>query len=495
MNLSSPFSKASTMSLKALLFVLPLGCQVFGSAAFPKERTDAEKYVLEQVKNGDDAKFQDRTQKELPAAFVVELLTNPDKHLEINRHGITISSALITGDVDLKNQEIRNDVTFAGCIFEGGFDASQSHFFSTLDLTGSTFNWGVDFENAVIDSDFVIDSCHFYGTDNSSPFFKSVRIGRDWSMQRALNQGAAQFLGSVNFTQSVVDGKLLAAEVTFQSGAEFDNMTVKGECILRNANFAGGEVNFGDTHFNNLFLNGANFKNTTLTDFTRMQVESIFLDDVGYPTTGSVKLEGMTFRSMSPASWDGLQDLRSHSAYDLEFYTSLETLFRSHGRTDQADRVFIDIQRSNRRAKCSSLLHECGGVQGRVRWFISLLEDGLTGYGRSLENLLLWSIGFIFLGTVVFRRTAMKRSEGNERDKLGKRSSLRYWRLRRWILGLIGGFWYSLDLFLPIIELGEKEKWSPRDNRRCAVFYKRVHTIIGHLFVPIGLAAWTGIIK
>jgi hypothetical protein len=45
------------------------------------------------------------------------------------------------------------------------------------------------------------------------------------------------------------------------------------------------------------------------------------------------------------------------------------------------------------------------------------------------------------------------------------------------------------------MELGEKEIWVPRDNRRWAIRYKRLHTIIGHLFVPIGLAALTGIIK
>jgi len=61
--------------------------------------------------------------------------------------------------------------------------------------------------------------------------------------------------------------------------------------------------------------------------------------------------------------------------------------------------------------------------------------------------------------------------------------------------GRYNAFWYSLDLFLPIIKLGEADVWSPKDDRRCAIFYKKVHIIIGSLFVPIGLAAWTGIIK
>lgn len=55
--------------------------------------------------------------------------------------------------------------------------------------------------------------------------------------------------------------------------------------------------------------------------------------------------------------------------------------------------------------------------------------------------------------------------------------------------GRYNAFWYSLDLFLPIIKLGEADVWTPKDNRRWANLYRKVHIIIGSLFVPIGLAA------
>jgi hypothetical protein len=59
----------------------------------------------------------------------------------------------------------------------------------------------------------------------------------------------------------------------------------------------------------------------------------------------------------------------------------------------------------------------------------------------------------------------------------------------------VPALWYNLDLFLPIIKLGEADVWTPKDDRRWANLYRKVHIIIGSLFVPIGLAAWTGIIK
>jgi hypothetical protein len=47
----------------------------------------------------------------------------------------------------------------------------------------------------------------------------------------------------------------------------------------------------------------------------------------------------------------------------------------------------------------------------------------------------------------------------------------------------------------PIIKLAVADVWTPKDNRHWAQLYRKVHIIVGSLFVPIGLAAWTGIIK
>jgi hypothetical protein len=94
---------------------------------------------------------------------------------------------------------------------------------------------------------------------------------------------------------------------------------------------------------------------------------------------------------------------------------------------------------------------------------------------------LLWSTVFIFIGFLVFRREAdMKTKRRDDADMHKNKYS---------------AFWYSLDLFLPVMHLGDADIWTPKDERRMALLYKRFHIIIGALFVPIGLAAWTGIIK
>ncbi len=55
--------------------------------------------------------------------------------------------------------------------------------------------------------------------------------------------------------------------------------------------------------------------------------------------------------------------------------------------------------------------------------------------------------------------------------------------------------WYSLDLFLPLIDLQAASAWQPKQDRRFARNYMRVHRIFGWILIPVGLAAFTGIIK
>ena len=56
-------------------------------------------------------------------------------------------------------------------------------------------------------------------------------------------------------------------------------------------------------------------------------------------------------------------------------------------------------------------------------------------------------------------------------------------------------WWYSLDVFLPFVELRIANVWTPNPNRPFALFYRYVQTLLGWILVPIGLAAFAGIIQ
>jgi hypothetical protein len=55
--------------------------------------------------------------------------------------------------------------------------------------------------------------------------------------------------------------------------------------------------------------------------------------------------------------------------------------------------------------------------------------------------------------------------------------------------------WYSLDLFISIVDLRMAEDWEPRPERMWARAYMRIHIILGWILIPIGLLALTGVIR
>jgi hypothetical protein len=56
-------------------------------------------------------------------------------------------------------------------------------------------------------------------------------------------------------------------------------------------------------------------------------------------------------------------------------------------------------------------------------------------------------------------------------------------------------FWYSLDQFVPLIDFEVNDHWLPRPESRLAWNYLLFHRIAGAILIPVGFAAFSGIIK
>jgi hypothetical protein len=55
-------------------------------------------------------------------------------------------------------------------------------------------------------------------------------------------------------------------------------------------------------------------------------------------------------------------------------------------------------------------------------------------------------------------------------------------------------FWFSFNAFVPIIDL-YMGNWVPIKEKKFIVHYWHVHTLMGWIFVPLILAALTGLLK
>ncbi len=454
------------LPMASLLFVIGVAALSPVGADTPQAESEAERYVRETVEKGEVAvlgKNKPDSQRGLSASFVANLLTSRDARLS-GPHGVSILGAVITGDLNLRDQDIPNNVVMDNCTFENGVDLNGSHFAKSLGLTHANFKY-VNFSYATIGLDFIANLSSF-----ESPMFAGMRVGRDFRIEGST-------FGSVptSFESTTVTGSFTVDDCVFNSIVSFDKMRVDGSFSAKRCVFGGSRVTFISAHFADCFLNGSSFDKVSTIDFTGMQADLISFESVQLKTASDVKHKQMTFKLLRPMNVEKLQFLLS--PYDAELYTTVEGLFRTHGYPDEADKIFIAKKRAERRKDCQSFLHQCG----RGAWAWSMFQDMLLGYGKSLQNLLYWSLGFLLIGIFVFRREKGMRLK-DEKD------APHY-------AGRYNAFWYSLDLFLPIIKLGEADVWTPKDDRRWANLYRKVHIIIGSLFVPIGLAALTGIIK
>lgn len=431
---------------------------------------EAEKWAQQQVTAGRVAdlatRFPSETDRILRAEFVVQLVTHAISAAKAGRNGVQIKNAVIVGTLDLSNAVIAYDTSCTDCCFVDEVYCRKTRFERSLSLSGSIFRSEVDFTAAEIAGAFLADETQFTDPDQEANFDR-VKTAGDFDIQNAV------FAGKAIFGKADVSGDFHAGGAKFTSAdqeAVFDSVRVKEYAFFHETVF-NGPTSFAYANVGmNFGVKNAQFNNTKSgADFSNMRIGQtvVFSDAV---LRGPINLEGISFQRIVTEDWDRFFEMINRSSYSPSVYTNLESLFRREGDVKKADAIYIEQKRRERRQ-----------FLGGFSWLWNLAQDWLAGYGRHLEWVLPWSAILVVIGALVFWR---ERGMETQRPDDAERLKNRYHPV-----------WYSLDLFLPIIDLGETNAWTPRKDRRAARLYMRFHIILGHLLVPIGLAAWTGIIK
>ena len=462
-----------------LLPVFVLGAVLLCGAAPVRpsagQPTPAEKYVLDQIAGGKVANleqaFPDDAGRRLRGIFLEELLTGLRKDCVIHRNGVQIEGAIVGEPLDLRNAEIPYDTHLARCRFNGGVNLSKCIFENGFSIAGSSFAEAV---NGV-----------------------AMKVGRDASLREAV------FRGPVDFTQVEILGTLMADGASFlnrDAPVEFGGLKAAGNVFFTNSIFA-GPAHFQYGHIaDNFRMDGSRFTNTSaLANFEAIKVggvasfsgasfagyvslkdahfHTLHLTDVDWPTHSYGEwlwLNGMNFqRVVAGTEKDSsrnllvLVDRAAHrTAYSSDIYSGPAEFYRREGYAGQANQFFIAQKRREREEV----------LQG-AQWCWSLFLDLFVGYGRSPERALCWSGAIILFGMWVFRPHLMEaRTTNLKTDHYSP-------------------FWYSMDMFLPLIKLQDAEMWKPRDDARFARFWSRLHTMLGWALIPIAVAAWTGMLE
>ncbi len=434
----------------------------------------AEKFLLDQVAAGKvadlSAAFPDEGTRRIRGVFLEELLTGSRKDCIVHRNGVQVEGAIVRGRVDLRNTEVTRETRLVRCRFEGGVNFSRSIFADGLSLAETVF----------------LDPANF----------SEMKVIRGFNLQKAV------FQQSANFEQLEVTGVLQAGGVTFlaeNATVTFHNLKAGSAAYFTNALFAGA-AEFKDSRvLGDLRFDGARFTHpTAFASFEGLKVEgSTFFSQVQFAGYASLKdsrfnaldltqvrwpqredgewlwLNGVGYQRISAgedrSSWSNLLalvDRAAHrSAYSSDIYSSLAEFYLREGYPREANQFLIAQKRRER----EEALHG-------MEWWWSLFLDWFVGYGRSPERALVWSISIVLIGVVVFRPHRMEPRTTNLKTDF------------------YSPFWYSVDLFLPLIKLQDADLWKPRDNFRFARFWSRLHTMLGWALIPIAVAAWTGML-
>jgi hypothetical protein len=172
-----------------------------------------------------------------------------------------------------------------------------------------------------------------------------------------------------------------------------------------------------------------------------------------------------------------LADNQNPKTFSRDPYLQLEEFYRRTGNETKARNIY----RLGREELRKNAMDRKSSIQWSwTRNIADWLWKWVTGYGVAISRLLFIVAVFILVGTLIFSPNEALdpvRQFANDGSREESPSP----------------FLYSLDLFLPLVNLHVDNKWSP--SSLPLQVYAGFHLLIGWLVVPLLLAALAGIMR
>jgi len=460
----------------------------------------------------------------LSGDVIKKILTTAVK-LQHARRKLTLRRGIIVSELDLSNEEVPYIVVFSGFCFAAPVIASRSTFLGSLTFQYTYFRDLVYFDSARIVGNFQLARDHFTSTKPFAVEFSGMSVDGTFFLTGVDARGqvdlsdilvrrnfeivetdAKSTIGNMFLESARIDGTVRIYEVDFLRETSFGGTIVGGEFRMRGVHFGfevpgtflGGMNVAGKTSFELVKFDGPVY--FSQSRFTRLE-----FSDVKWPSLmgPAVNLDGMIYQDIqidSPTK-DPL-DFLWKAVYSGSAYAQLESLAKQDGNLERANDIYIKGKVHERSIKGRTLLSTI--------W--SGFLQGFIGYGRHPLWAWGWGAFIVVVGTFLFPREKMvpvkdgqsvQHESGYERPwpwVITRTPPSPLARLRHIFVGIFGlhygSFWYSLDLFAPVIDLGVAKAWTPHPLAHpWLMAWMHIQRLLGWVVVPLGLAAVTGFIK
>lgn len=194
------------------------------------------------------------------------------------------------------------------------------------------------------------------------------------------------------------------------------------------------------------------------------------------PPPGS-ELSDTSLRELRADRTDYGLGLLERANYYVPAYASYEAAYKSLGQSDKANAVYFAMRDRLRYTEFHDAYTPSQKFITGFNYVIGFLHKWLFGYGRSWVYPLVWCLIFLILDAYVFR-------DIERMQKVDEKSSEAF-----------DPIWYSLDIFVPVLNLGVADKWRPKEEFRLLRFYARLLSLIGLIFASAVVGALTGTLK
>ncbi|MBV8134242.1 MAG: hypothetical protein JO121_01175 [Deltaproteobacteria bacterium] len=430
-------------------------------------------------------------ERSVRAEIIRWLASDPAAAAFVHPSGPGFAGARVTGQIDFSYLVLTRPITILACYIPDGIDLTYART-QGIDLRRSSTGT-IDADSATIDGDLSMLNGHYAAV----------------SMFRTHLTGNLDFVGAQ--VSSPGEDSILATEATIGGDADFhQGFTTDGLIDFRFAK-VGHSLSFNDAHFRGARDNGLNAQRAavagmiywvnvsltsrTILDLTEARAGGLGDDALSWPAPGNLNLDGFVYGSIVDGPTDAAARLRwlgrQAPGYRPQPYEQLASVLTSDGDMGGATEVLIAQRRAQR---------EFGNL-GRLERMWNLLLQITIGYGYRPLRALWWILGFVLFGTALFGAGyRMRIITPTEANAFGQFAAS----------GIAPGhyppfnaFVYSLENFLPVVDLHQGEYWRPNPRQpesgtisaSLLRWYLWLHILAGWTLTPLMFAGLSGLIR
>jgi hypothetical protein len=435
------------------------------------------------------------------AELIAWLLSDPDVSRFVHPSGLALAGARITGNLDLSYAIVDKPLTLIRCYVPDEINLLSAHL---QEITVRRSRTGPVFGDlAMVHGDVSL----MFG-DFGPVSFMRARIDGSLDLTGARILDAGQ--DAVNLVEANVGGDVLFQDGFTTDGIVYARLAKIGhDFSFHGAEFRGdGELDAERATIDGTFY-WDEVKHTAKTalDLEDVHAGAIWDDEASWPAPGNLTINGFVYGDIAGGPSDGPSRLRWLALQPPEYhpqpFRQLAKVLSEMGRDDGAIQVRIAKEIAQRRFG-----HESGPQRA---W--SLMLQYTIGFGYQPLRALWWIAGFVGLGTILFgwgyrMRIITPTEEGAYREFVASGEAPPHYPMFNPIV-------YSLENFLPVVELHQDKYWRPNPRHsvrgrtkregepgdassipsRLLRWYLWLHILAGWTITPLLFAGLSGLVR